>query len=102
LPHAKNMTPAMKFSYLPDPEGRTALYKRLYPANQEIRILMMWPSENFASPLECTLQTRSLVGSETLYKYDALSYYWGSVNDLSTFSFMVRTMGRRCPLVRCL
>jgi hypothetical protein len=76
------MSSAPKLSYLPDFEGRTALYKRLNPGNQEIRILVVWPSEVFSSPLECTLQTRSMVGSETLYTFDALSYYWGSVNDL--------------------
>jgi hypothetical protein len=82
LPFESIMSSAPKLSYLPDFEGRTALYKRLNPGNQEIRILVVWPSEVFSSPLECTLQTRSMVGSETLYTFDALSYYWGSVNDL--------------------
>jgi hypothetical protein len=80
LPFAPMVSSAPKLSYLPDFEGRKSLYTRLQ--YDEIRVLTVWPSEDFVSPLECTLQTRSLVASDTFNKFDALSYYWGSVNDL--------------------
>lgn len=72
-----------KLSYLPNFEGRTSLYRRLRLEAREIRVLTVWPNEDFSSPLEGNLEIRSL--RDVIAKgqfYDALSYYWGSANDL--------------------
>jgi hypothetical protein len=71
-----------RLSFLPDFEGRTSLYRKLDTYGKgEIRILTIWPNEDFLAPLECTLDIMTLLeGSRPVY--DALSYYWGSVNDL--------------------
>jgi hypothetical protein len=72
-----------KLSYLPDFEGRTTLYRRLNTSEIEIRVLTVWPNEDFSSPLEGNLVIRSLKDAHTKGRfYDALSYYWGSANDL--------------------
>lgn len=42
-------------------------------------MLTVWPDEDFLSPLQCTLRVTSLLQKED---WDALSYYWGSANDL--------------------
>lgn len=69
-----------KLSYLPDSEGSTALYRRLNFAKHEIRVLTVWPNEDFWAPLEGTLRITSPL--DEIYDHDALSYYWGSANDL--------------------
>jgi hypothetical protein len=72
-----------KLSYLPDFEGSEALYRRLDHGKLEVRVLTVWSNEDFSSPLEGNLEIRSL--RDVLAKgrfYDALSYYWGSANDL--------------------
>jgi hypothetical protein len=45
----------------------------------EVRVLTVWPSKEFLSPLQCTLRITSLLQVDD---WDALSYYWGSANDL--------------------
>jgi hypothetical protein len=49
-------------------------YKSLNSTVPEIRLLLLLPSENFNTPIECRLIHRPLNhGSE----YEALSYTWG-------------------------
>jgi len=73
-----------KFSYLPDFEGRTALYHSLDTFKDpgfEIRVLTVWPNEDFLAHPECAMRMGAIT-KESRTVYDALSYYWGSVNDL--------------------
>ena len=72
-----------RLSYLPDFKGRESLYRRLDVENAEVRVLTVWPNEDSSSPLEGTLAIQSLLDVFTKKRnYDALSYYWGSANDL--------------------
>lgn len=60
----------------------------------EIRLLTVWPNEDFSAPLECALRTTTLF--EDPY-YDALSYYWGSANDLELVIVHGSDEGRPTP-----
>lgn len=86
-----------KLSYLPDFEGRTALYRRLDPIKSEFRFLTLWPNNDYSSPLECSIQIRSIFDSTDLY--DALSYYWGSVNSLE--DVIVHGSDEGAPMPSC-
>ena len=90
-----------RLSYIPDFDGRTALYRRLVSHdlnNLEVRVFTVWPNEDFSSPLEGTLEIRSLLKVHTKGRfYDALSYYWGSANDLEHVIIHGSDEGRPTP-----
>ncbi|GAB7323870.1 hypothetical protein MBLNU13_g07305t1 [Cladosporium sp. NU13] len=73
------MSQGQRLSYLPDFEGSAALYRRLDTRASELRLLTISPNEDFSAPLECALRTRTLSEDAS---YVALSYYWGSANNL--------------------
>lgn len=70
-----------KLRYLPDFEGRDTLYQQLNPLDTEVRVLSLWPNDDFSAPLESSMSIQSIFGGEK--HYHALSYYWGLANDLS-------------------
>ena len=90
------MPPGTKLSYLPDFEGRTALYRKLDSSKREIRILTLWPNEDFSAPLECSLEIRT-IGGDDQPAYCALSYYWGSANDLEHVMVHGSDEGKEIP-----
>jgi hypothetical protein len=73
-----------KLSYLPDFEGRTSLYSRIDHVIGQIRVLTVWPNEDFSSRLEASLQIRTLSSDYGRETYTALSYFWGSANELES------------------
>jgi hypothetical protein len=73
------MSSGPRLSLLPDFTGRESLYRRLDVEKMQVRVLTVWPDEDFCSPLQCSLRVRSLL---QLRDCDALSYYWGSANDV--------------------
>lgn len=91
MPHGSKLT------YLPDFKGSTALNRRLIPEALEIRVLTVWPNENFSSPLECTLAIGTYRDTPKGRFYDALSYYWGSTNDLERVIIHGSDEGRPTP-----
>jgi hypothetical protein len=85
------MSSGPRLSYLPDFKGRGSLYRQLDVEKMEVRVLMVWPDEDSSSPLQCTLRITSLLQAQCtprdtpllqVQNWDALSYYWGSANDL--------------------
>jgi hypothetical protein len=75
------MSSGPRLSYLPDFKGRESLYRQLDVDKMEVRVLTVWPDEDFLSLLQCTLRITSLLQVDD---WDALSYYWGSANDLDS------------------
>jgi hypothetical protein len=73
-----------KLSYLPDFEGRTSLYSRIDHVIGQLRVLTVWPNEDFSSRLEASLQIRTLSSDYGRKTYTALSYLWGSANELES------------------
>ena len=88
------MPKTQRLSYLPDFEGSSALYRRLDTMKDELRLLTVWPNEDFSAPLECALRTTTIL--EDL-SYGALSYYWGSANDLELVIVHGSDEGRPTP-----
>jgi len=88
------MPKLQRLGYLPDFEGSSALYRRLDTSKSELRLLTVWPNQDFSAPLECALRTRTLFDSPY---YDALSYYWGSANDLERVIVHGSDEGRPTP-----
>jgi hypothetical protein len=62
-------------------ESLSPLYSPLNPTNSEIR-LMHLISPPGSEEISCTLATLGLVSAKRPSVYEALSYAWGSANDL--------------------
>ena len=72
-----------KLSWLPDFDGRQQLYRPLNKKRREIRVVELLNDEDRSAPLHCALRTIS-IETEGPHHYNALSYYWGSTQDLDT------------------
>jgi len=62
--------PAVRINSLP--------YQRTAPENDEIRLLEVFPSQDFDSMVECSMRHYSLI--EDFVEYAALSYEWGNTS----------------------
>lgn len=75
-------TTTPKLNFLPHFKGRTRLYKPLNAGKQEIRLIRILPNKNRAARIRCEIFTASLQDAHGALGYNALSYYWGSTENL--------------------
>jgi hypothetical protein len=76
-----------KLNFLPEFEGRDSLYRSILPEKREeglkIRILTVEPNHDHLAPIEESLSIIASVFEEH-EGYNAVSYYWGDINDIET------------------
>lgn len=72
-----------KLSFLPTFDGRESLYSSIIPESEtgpyEIRILTIWPNHERSASIEGSLSVQPFSGG---VPYNAISYYWGDLNEL--------------------
>ncbi|KAB8201769.1 heterokaryon incompatibility protein-domain-containing protein, partial [Aspergillus parasiticus] len=61
----------------------------LDPASREIRLLTILPSRESETPIECSLQVAPL---DTYPRYEAISYVWGDIREMSDILLDGRTI----------
>lgn len=75
-----------KLNFLPEFDGRDSLYSSISPRRRgnklTIRILTILPNHDRLAPIEASLSIKVLNHEKRIIEYDAVSHYWGDLNEL--------------------
>jgi hypothetical protein len=73
-----------RLNLLPDFPGRKLVYRPLDSGISGTRVIVVLHAAEREAPLRCFLRTISIHEGKSTEPYNALSYYWGSIENPET------------------